>query len=469
MTKELYISEVKSLLIEFYNQLEFQKKVFVSITESLHQTEKFSYIKKIQKEQINDLFSNNEVIVESYKEIFPKRILTESKFGVRDEISKFNDFLFLSMCHKIGVIRENSNFNPLKWVKKKIKEQRISDLPQNQQTYTGPKPNLTQAKPGQQTAAEYKKTQPLYKKDQSTTIIDDLKNAVDYITQNGIGKIMEGLRSALFSVGGIAVQTVLAFTGVGAIANDVAWGILTLYDGYQYFVNGSSSSLMNLIIDVICLVTAGTLGPVLGKFIGKASSSVGNAIKIIMEGGSGKALKPVLETIKNGASALSKWLGEAVEVMKNKMGINWVSNIAGRIQKLLKTIYDELAKWIGESFGNMAATGIRAGAWIGEKVSIPILEDLARLDPEKYAQYVAQHVTKKEVEEMVHYIKTNAGDKRNEDVLRIIDSKFGTHMGDLYSKYVTSIHASHAKGQIGKSAVGAATLSTIPGHLEGGH
>ena len=64
---------------------------------------------------------------------------------------------------------------------------------------------------------------------------------------------MEGLRSALFSLGGVAVQTILAFTGAGAIVNDVAWGILTLYDAYQYFTNGSTNSLFNLIIDIINL------------------------------------------------------------------------------------------------------------------------------------------------------------------------------------------------------------------------
>jgi hypothetical protein len=475
MTKELYISEVKSLLIEFYNQLEFQKKVFVSITESLHQTEKFSYIKKIQKEQITDLFGNNEVIVESYKEIFPKRILSESKFDTRDEINKFNDFLFLSMCQKIGVLREDSNFNPLKWVKKKyriIQEQRISDLPQNQQTNvnTGFKPNLTPQKnvnlydqiPNSPVKQQFVKDQQALAKK-----MDDLKNAVNYIKQNGISTIMEGLRSALFSIGGIVVQTALAFTGAGAIANDVAWGILTLYDGYQYFVNGTG--LMNLVIDIICLVTAGTLGPVLGKYIGKAASSISGVIKILMEGGAGKVIKPSLNTIKNGASVLSKWLGEAAAFMKNKMSINWVSDIVSRVQKLFTTIYDELAKWVGESVGNIAATGIRAGAWIGEKASIPILEELALLDANKYSQYVAQHVSKKEVEEMVHYIKTNMSDNRNEEILRFIDSKYGTHMGDFYANYVMAKHAQHGKKEIGKSATGAATLSTIPGHLQGGH
>jgi hypothetical protein len=440
MTKELYISEVKNLLIEFYNQLEFQKKVFVSITESLHQTEKLSYIKKIQKEQINDLFDNNEVIVESYKEIFPKRILSESKFDIRDEINKFNDFLFLSMCQKIGVLREDSNFNPLKWVKKKYKllqEQRISDLPQNQQTYTGPKPNFTQAKPGQQTYADYKKTQPLYKKDQSTTIVDYLKNAVNYINQNGISAIMEGLRSALFSLGGVAVQTILAFTGVGAIVNDVAWGILTLYDAYQYFTNGSTNSLFNLIIDIICLVTAGTLSGVLKNFMGKASTSIGSAIKSLMESSAGNYIKSAFNTIQNGIPTLTKWLGESATFMKTKMGIDWAAFNIQRTITLLKTIIQEFAKWFGGSLGSAVKFAVsplmRAGIALGRTFEIGILKELQTVAPSQIEKWVGKTVSQSEIKAVEKYAEENLKEKPTEQALRLLDSKFGTHMGDLYA------------------------------------
>jgi len=462
MTKELYISEVKNLLIEFYNQLEFQKKVFVSITESLHQTEKLPYIKKIQKEQINDLFDNNEVIVESYKEIFPKRILSESKFDIRDEINKFNDFLFLSMCQKIGVLREDSNFNPLKWVKKKYKllqEQRISDLPQNQQTYTGPKPNFTQAKPGQQTYADYKKTQPLYKKDQSTNIVDDLKNAVDYIKQNGISSIMEGLRSALFSLGGVAVQTILAFTGAGLIVNDVAWGILTLYDAYQYFENGSASSLFNLIIDIICLVTGGSLSGVLKGFIGKATTGAGNAIKMLMEGAAGKYIKPVIETIKNGASLLSKWLGEASTFMKSEMGIGWVSKHVVNIKNLFNNTVSELSKWTGEAIGSFAGSVSRGSLKIAEFMTKPfdvtIFRELQSVAPQQIEKWVGKTISQSELKAAEKYAEDNLKEKPTEEALKIVDSKFGTHIGDLYALQLNArkLGKSSAKISQGLSSV----------------
>jgi hypothetical protein len=452
MNKQLYISEVKSLLIEFYSQLEFQKKVFISITESLHQTEKLSYIKKIQKEQINDLFGNNEVIVESYKEIFPKRILTESKFDVRDEISKFNDFLFLGMCHKIGMIKEDTKINPLKWVKKKIKEQRISDLPQNQ----SPKANLT-SKPKDLRTTLSPQQQQQYKditrgqKDLGKQYADAQKpkpetdiltNAINYIRQSGIGAIMESLRSALFSLGGIAVQTVLAFTGAGAIVNDVAWGILTLYDGYQYFQNGSTTSLMNLVIDLICLVTAGTLGSVLGKYVGRAASSVSEAIKVLMEGGAGNAIKGVLNTIKNGTSMVSKWLGESSLFMKNKMGINWVANQTKNVGDFFVELTKELVEVTGEQVGvavGLAPRAImRAGVYLGERFEVELLKDFGKIPVSQMEKWVGKTFSEAELNAAKKYVEENGKERPTEEVLRMVDSKFGTHMGDLFALYLDS-------------------------------
>ena len=69
------LTEVENLLIEFYNQLEFQKKVFIGILNTMPDDEKYSYIKKLQIEQVNYLFSKDNLILESYKIIFPKFII----------------------------------------------------------------------------------------------------------------------------------------------------------------------------------------------------------------------------------------------------------------------------------------------------------------------------------------------------------------------------------------------------------
>jgi hypothetical protein len=449
MKKEGYVSEIKNRLIEFYEQLEFQKKVFITVTESLSETEKFIYIKNVQEKQINDLFGNNNVIIESFNEIFPKKILTEGEFNIRNEIIKFNDFLFLSMCQKIGALNENTTVNPLKWVKKKYKllqEQKISDLPQNQ----NPIPNLTQKKntnlynqiPDSPTKQQFVKDQQALgkkieaaKKPKPETSI--LNNAINYINQNGISTIMEGLRSALFSLGGIAVQTILAFTGAGAIVNDVAWGILTLYDAYQYFTNGSTNYLFNLIIDIICLVTAGTLSGVLKNFMGKAATSVGSALKSLMESSAGNFIKSAFNTIKNGIPTLTKWLGESATFMKTKMGIGWASFNIQRTATLLKTIANELAKWVGGSLGSAAKFAVsplmRAGIALGRTFEIGVLKELQTVAPSQIEKWVGKTVSQSEIKAAEKYAEENLKEKPTEQALRFLDSKFGTHMGDLYA------------------------------------
>lgn len=439
------LTEVENLLIEFYNQLEFQKKVFIGILNTMSEGEKYSYIKKLQIEQVNYLFSKDNLILESYKIIFPKFIISENKFNFVDEITKFNEFLFSSICQKIGFIKENT----LKWVKKKYKllqEQRISDLPQN------PKPNLTSKKntnlynqiPDSPTKQQFVKDQQSLgkkieaaKKPKPETNI--LNNAINYINQNGISAIMEGLRSALFSIGGLTVQVVLAFTGVGAIANDVAWGILTLYDAYQYFSNGYDGKyLMNLALDIFCLATAGTLGPVLGKFIGKTAPSITNAIKILMEGGAGKYIKPVLDVIKSGAQRVSKFLGEASTFMANKMGIGWAPQSIGDIKALFNTIVTSIGDIVGTVAGKVANLIQRKGVQLFDRYNPTIAQGFSRISAEQIQSWVGRTVTESQLKAAEKLAEENLKNKPTQEVLNLIDEKLGTHIGDLFALYLNT-------------------------------
>jgi hypothetical protein len=448
------LTEVENLLIEFYNQLEFQKKVFIGILNTMSDGEKYSSIKKLQIEQVNYLFSKDNLILESYRIMFPKFIISENKFNFVDDITKFNEFLFSSICQKIGFIKENT----LKWVKKKYKllqEQRISDLPQNQQT--GPTPNLGPApKPKSlystltpQQQQQYKDSQKgqtnlakqynSKKTEQSTSVVDYLKSAVDYITKNGISTIMEGLRSALLSVRGAAVQTVLAFTGVGAIANDVAWGMLTLYDAYQYFFNGSDGKyLMNLIIDIFCLVTAGSLGPVLGKYVGQTASSVTNVIKTLMEGSVGNYIKPVLNVIKSGGEILSKFLGEASTFMSKNMGIKWVANAIGNVKSLFNTIVTSIGDIVGSVAGEAVNLIQRAGVQLFDRYSSTVAQGFSKLSPQQIESWVGRTVTETQLKAAEKLAEDNLKNKPTEEVLNLIDKQLGTHVADLFAIYLNT-------------------------------
>jgi hypothetical protein len=313
-------------------------------------------------------------------------------------------------------------------------EQRISDLPQNQQQ--GPKPQFTQAKPGQQTYGEYKKTAPLYKRDPNA---DNLIDAVDYIKKNGIGAIIESLRGALISAGGVTVQTVLAFTGVGAIANDIAWGILTLYDAYQYFVNnGGGKYIINLIIDLICLATAGTLGTVLGKFFGKAATSIGNGVKILMEGGVGKAIKPIINTIKSGAAIVSKWLGQASTFMKNNMGINWASGVIEKVNSFFTTLVTELGEFIGGGVAATAGLVKRAGVNLSSKYAPSVAQGFESISTEQVKTWTSKLVTQSQLKAAQKTAEEALRDKPTQEVLNLIDTQYGTHIGDAFALYLNS-------------------------------
>ena len=530
MNKQLYISEVKSLLIEFYNQLEFQKKLIINSTKSLKRSEQLFYVKKIQNEQINKLFQNNHLIVESYLEIFPKKILSESKFDIKSEMTKFNDFLFLGVCHKIGMIKEDTKINPLKWVKRKIKEQWISGSPQTQTTPINPnlfapapqkksppfagndfytmddrtfkyvwgrtksqysqetgvpmqysaeerkKINAANAEYQQRLADSKAKNQPqknttTYKGVEVPIIKNTQKS--DYLGKNasmelnlrsgqtddeaarlarvagkikeqgGIAAVMEGLRSALFSLLGTAAQILLAITGFG-VANDVCWAILAIYDGWQYFKNkGGTTYLVNLIIDILCLATMGTLAGPLSRFAVKGFATGEQFISSLVKSVEmGPKIKSAFPTIKLAFEYVSTTLKTASEYMKKNMGLSWIAEIPAEVASMFNDVKTWIAKAVGETAGAAAGLGSfivkRAGVELSKKFEVAALQGFEKISPEQVYKWVGRTVEESQLAAAKKTAEESLKDKPTEEVLKVIDSQYGTHMGDLFAIYIST-------------------------------
>ena len=175
--------------------------------------------------------------------------------------------------------------------------------------------------------------------------------------------------------------------------------------------------------------------------MGKASTSVGSALKSLMESSAGNFIKSAFNTIKNGIPTLTKWLGEAATFMKTKMGIDWAAFNIQRTATLLKTIANELAKFVAGTLGDVASSAtkfvvsplMRAGIALGRTFEIGILKELQTVAPSQIEKWVGKTVSQSQMKAAEKYAEENLKEKPTEQALRLLDSKFGTHMGDLYA------------------------------------
>lgn len=391
-------THVSNLLIELKNELEFQKTVHLHAISLLDENEKTSYILRVQSDYISYLFNEQVEIIEKHLKYF-ENLIKETIQDFSQLFNEFNLFIYESLRLKYYSLTEQLGYSNPGGYPEIMKRSAESDL----------------------------------KKVNSA-----LQSAVTYIREKGLTYVFETLRNALMSGVGTAIQIALSFTGVGAIANEVAWGIMTLYDAYQYFVNNTTGSLSNLIIDLICLLTAGSLGKVLKGFVNFAANSITAVISKFMQSGLGQSLKPIVKTIEGGASAVSNFLSSASQFMKDKMGIGWVSGQIDKVKKFFLEMSIALSKAIGGAAAKAASSVIRAGVKLGNKFEVSVFQELSKKSEQQLAREFRKTITKSKLNAADKYAKEYLRDRKTQDALNLLDNQFGTDIGDIYALYVDS-------------------------------
>lgn len=456
-------NSVEFLIEELVNELNFHKKFLtahIQLKENF--VNKLTYLEKYQKNLVEGLHEDSSIILEVYSQNFNRRIINESVYNFESEIDRFNQFIISSTLFNSGLLSEQISggidivnkytdtlnqaaqnaYNTGKQTKQYVDKQNNLVY----QNYTKPVVDKVTAPVGEMLDSTKK----------------DLINAVNHIKKYGISQIMEGLRSALMSGVGTAIQIALSFTGVGAVVNDVAWGIMTLYDGYQYFVNGAS--LFNLIIDVICLVTAGTLGKFLGKWVGQAAGSIGDAFTKLLNSGAGSWLKPIVGKLAAAGSWIMGYLSKAAKFMTDKMGITWVANIVSKVgsffSEMLKIVEQKVAPIVGKVLGK----GVEkiAGSQFVAKYGGSMSTKLGTLGAAKITAYTAKGIRNTTLDVIDKKLK-EFKESTYDQILSFIDKNYGTQYADLYTEVNNLKKLSNAKNTISSKVGDVASGKNIAG------
>lgn len=406
-------SFINDLMLDLKTELDFYKKILLNRISVMEIEEKQVFLTNDQNDFIKANFNHNRAIVESYNNFY-KNTIVESVSDFSHKIDRFNEFVISSLLQD-------------------IKKCYVSEQLSAAVDYAGQQVS---------NAANY--------------VGQKVTNVVDYVKEKGISNIMEGIRSALMSNVGQLIQTSLAiFTGgAGAIANDVVWGIMTLYDAFQHFVNKAAGSLANLVIDVINLVAGGTLGKALSGFKGAASTSIGEFLKKIMNSPVGKLIQPIVDLFGSAASKVASLLKSANDFMVKNMKITWVSNLITSVQKF----FGEVAVSIKQLFAQGAAkagvaTAIqRAGVTLSGKFNSQVFASIAQMSEQQIANQFGKTVAKGTLKAAQDYAEKYLKEKPIEYALAELDKKFGTVYGDIYALYEQGGKA--AKKRRGLTGVG---------------
>lgn len=415
-------TNVEELISDFEKSLIFQKKYLSAIFENLPVSKSSLILNTIKEDTINNLFGQNKLVVENYYSL-QNNIIIESVSDIISELDKFYKFLKNSISLELNRLNEQSDF---------MMDRRGNALL-----------NAT----GIRSDKDYQ---------QVNKIMDDAENqqriwfskAVNYIKQKGVGFFMEQLRSALFSAAGTAIQILVSITGpatagIGPAIVTGIWCILGLYDMYQ-ISQGVDGAWANFIIDVICALTAGSLGGVLGKFAGTAGKSLVQALEGLIAKGLGPYVIPVVYALKKSVATVVGWFKWAGNFSKVNLGMGWLSGKITVAIESLNTVIERLALVLGKSTYTTAKlitslipkSALRTAGALAARVNPQVWGHLSNLSAHEVSLFAGQTLEQGALKAIEKEANSRFREKPTQQLLEYVDQTFGTAYSDAYLAYL---------------------------------
>jgi hypothetical protein len=180
-------------------------------------------------------------------------------------------------------------------------------------------------------------------------VTNKISSGFNWLKEKGIGWFFEELRKALYSWGGAAVQTFLATFGSafgGNVVLVIVWGAMLAYD--VYLAIQGDVNWVNLLIDLVAVLTTGPGSKILGEFF-KKIGVLGQKIPLkqlllkINNSGGASYISKLVQKIVTGLPKILKWVVDGIKWVGSKFKINALGKSTSQITSRLTSLTDELA------------------------------------------------------------------------------------------------------------------------------
>ena len=366
--KEKKTQELKStntLMVEINSMLNFHYKsnsAFLKYTEDF--SERFNILQDV-KNLVENLFSNDNIILERFNKFSNKGVIVESTFNFQEELNGYFKFTKASLLYQGGFITESqySKYDLLVedwWDDVKSGVSSVGNAVVSGVKTAGNavasgvntvgKAVVSGAKAVGSAVASGAKTVGNAVVSGVKAVGGALQGAWNKLKSLGVGAFMEKFRNFLTSNYGAALQILIEVSteGFGAAIPLIAWGLLAQYDMAN--VVAGTPNWFNLLFSLIGTATTGIASKAIGaampffKSAGKAAGSITQAIEYLAKSKFGQMFKPLV-------SAISAGLGKVPGLIAKAM--TWVKSVFGKV--------------FGDSIVNFFARGANAiGKFIGE-------------------------------------------------------------------------------------------------------
>lgn len=181
----------------------------------------------------------------------------------------------------------------------------------------------------------------------------------------GVKYIFRSLKSALFSTGGMIVDSMLIAMGIGKVAQFIPWAMVFGLDIYQWINNDyeeETSTFMKVLdisFDIIGMISSGVVAQGARRLFGPIKSLGNNEKAIVKVVSETPAMKSYITTALNGIKKVPGYIRQAIAFLGSKFpkGASFLKSIMGGLSSVLSKITNVLERLVGKTL----TKGLKAG------------------------------------------------------------------------------------------------------------
>jgi len=483
--KEKKTQELKStntLMVEIDSMLDFHYRsnsAFLKYTEDF--SERFNILQDV-KNLVENIFSNDNIILERFNNFSNKGVIVESTFNFQEELNGYFKFTKASLLYQGGFITE-SQYNKYDLLVENWWDDVYNTASSvGNSVVSGVKAAGNAVVSGAKTVGNAVVSGA---KTVGNAVVSGVKagyaalqGAWNKLKSLGVSAFMEKYRGFLTSNWGAALQILIEVSteGFGAVIPLIAWALLAEYDMAN--VVAGTPNWFNLLFSLIGTATVGIASKAIGaaipffKTAGKSSSSIMHAIEWLAKSKFGQLFKPLVNKISAGLGKVPGLIAKAMTWVKAVFGkvfgegvVNFFARGANAVGKFI----GELGAGIKKFFTAVPATAKPINKTITntikntpkkfvKKLVTSGLQKGANLSP-KLATYLTTETGKKLASkvsvETVNILKdeltTIVKDYTEDQAISYVDKKYGKLYGDLLRYSKTAYDIAHSSNKIRKT------------------
>jgi len=467
-TQEL--KSTNTLMVEIDSMLDFHYRSNSAFLKHIEDfSERFNILETFKTNIVENIFSNNTMILERFNKFSNKGVIMESTFNFQEELNGYFNFIKSSLLYQGGFINE-SNYNNNSLINEGGWVNGVWNAAVN-------------------TAKTVGKTVVSGAKTVGNAVVSGVKagyaalqGAWNKLKSLGVSTFMENYRGVLTSNWGAALQILIEVSteGFGALVPLIAWAILANYDIAN--IIGGSPNWFNTLFSLIGTATTGIASKAIGaampffKTAGKASSSIMQAIEWLAKSKFGQFFKPMVNKISAGLGQVPGFIAKAMTWVKSVFGqvfgegvvafftkgANAVGKFIGELGTGLKNFFTPVVKNAKVLKGGVDKFGkkiikpiIKAPKKLVNTVVKGALQKGANLSP-KLATYLAtasgKTLSKKLAIQTVNTIKKELTSKlktySEDQAIAYVEKTYGKPYADLLKNSKTAYEVGHGSHEI---------------------